>query len=107
ADTEGLLRIYDGTAPEVTLDGVFAERGSICITESDAELLLCVNLQNEPYKVTWKNGIKTDAQMKNGASGLEMTDGQAILPFAGKNGYYTVCVTSQSRDIYRFIVYVK
>ncbi|MBQ7932695.1 MAG: hypothetical protein IJ334_17000, partial [Clostridia bacterium] len=107
ADIEGLLRIYDGTSPEITLDGVFVERGSICIAESDAELLLSVNLQNEPYKVTYKTGIKTEAQMKIGASRLKMTDGKAVLPFAGEKGYYTVCVSSQSRDIYRFIVYVK
>ena len=107
ADIEGLLRIYDGSAPEITLDGVFVERGSICLAENDAELLLRVNLQNEPYKVTYKTGIKTEAQMKIGSTELEMTDGEAVLPFAGKKGYYTVCVSSQSRDIYRFIVYIK
>jgi uncharacterized protein (DUF427 family) len=45
--------------------------------------------------------------MKTGANELEIASGEVILPFAGKSGYYTVLVTTQSHDNYRVVIYVK
>ena len=45
--------------------------------------------------------------MKIGANELETVDGNVVLPFAGKSGYYTILVTTQSHDNYRVVIYVK
>ena len=64
-------------------------------------------MQGQPYTVSYKKNIKTVAQMKRGATELELTDHAVQLPFSGTTGYYTVCITTQDHDQYRIVIYVK
>ena len=57
--------------------------------------------------MVYKKNIKTVAQMKTGATQLELTDDTVQLPFHGNPGYYTVCVTMQDRDQYRIVIFIQ
>ena len=107
ASISGMLTIHDGTVPSVWVDGEFVERERIYLAEHDDTLMLKVDMQGQPYTVSYKKNIKTVAQMKRDATELELTDDAVQLPFSGTTGYYTVCVTTQDHDQYRIVIYVK
>ena len=107
ASIPGMLTIHDGTVPSVWVDGEFVERERIYLAEHDDTLMLKVDMQGQPYTVSYKKNIKTVAQMKRGATELELTDHAVQLPFSGTTGYYTVCITTQDHDQYRIVIYVK
>jgi len=107
ASISGMLTIHDGTVPSVWVDGEFVERERIYLAEHDDTLMLKVDMQGQPYTVSYKKNIKTVAQMKIGATELELTDHAVQLPFSGTTGYYTVCITTQDHDQYRIVIYVK
>ena len=83
------------------------ERERIYLAEHDDTLMLKVDMQGQPYTVSYKKNIKTVAQMKRDATELELTDDAVQLPFSGVTGYYTVCITTQDHDQYRIVIYVK
>ena len=103
----GLLRVYETTVPGVAIDGNIVERESIHIAQKDDVLMLSVDMQGEPYEITWSTGILTAAQMKIHATQLEPAEDEIALPFAGQSGYYTILVTTQSHDQYRINVYIQ
>ena len=103
----GIIRVYEDTVPGVFIDSVFVERESIFLADSQSQLNLKVDMQSEPFEITWMQGIRTAAQMKIHATSLEDSNGEAELPFAGESGYFTVLVTTQSHDAYRIIIYIK
>lgn len=107
ASISGMLTIHDGAVPSVWVDGEFVERERIYLAEHDDTLMLKVDMQGQPYTVSYKKNIKTVAQMKRDATELELTDDAVQLPFSGVTGYYTVCITTQDHDQYRIVIYVK
>ena len=107
ASVTGMLTIHADAVPAVWVDGELVERERIYLAEGDDALLLKVDMQGQPYTVTYKKNIKTVAQMKRGATELELTDDAVALPFSGTSGYYTVCITTQDHDQYRIVIYVK
>lgn len=107
AEVTGKLRVYAEDMPLIYINGEVVERDAIYIAQSGDELVLTVDMNGEPYRVVWKKGIKTVAQMKTGAAEIELTEDSVTLPFSGQSGYYTICITTQNHDQYRVIIYVK
>ena len=107
AEVTGKLRVYAEDMPLIYINGEVVERDAIYIAQSGDELVLTVDMNGEPYRVVWKKGIKTVAQMKIGATEIELTEDSATLPFSAQKGYYTLCITTQDHDQYRVIIYVK
>jgi len=103
----GIIRVYENAVPGILIDGIFVDRESIYLASVEDELNLTVDMRSEPFTLCWMQGIRTSAQMKTYANALETVDGEVILPFAGESGYYTVLVTTQSRDNYRITIYIK
>ena len=103
----GIIRVSENSVVGLQIDGNFVERESIYLASSEDELKLTVDMKSEPYTLCFVQGIRTAAQMKIGANELETVDGNVVLPFAGKSGYYTILVTTQSHDNYRVVIYVK
>ena len=69
-----------------------------------------ITSNGEPYKISWKAGIKTEAQLKTGAGLLGRSDGTEEQSFEAaltKPGYYTFCIVTQGRQMYRFVLYAK
>ena len=57
--------------------------------------------------MVWKQGIKTVGQLKTRSELIPQSDSNSYaLPFE-ETGYYTVCVITQGRDHFRFLIYVK
>lgn len=106
-EVTGKLRVYADDMPLIYINGEVVERDAIYIAQSGDELVLTVDMNGEPYRVVWKKGIKTVAQMKIGVAEIELTEDSATLPFSGQPGYYTICVTTQDHDQYRVVIYVK
>ncbi len=104
----GWLRLTAATEPEVKVDGEAVGRDSVYLGSLEDDLNLSVDTDGEPYSIVFKKGVYTIAQMKIGATVL-VRDAETIttteLPFT-EAGYYTICIRTQSRDEYLFIVYV-
>ncbi len=104
----GWLRLTAATEPEVKVDGEAVGRDSVYLGSLEDNLNLSVDTDGEPYSIVFKKGVYTTAQMKIGATVL-VRDAETIttteLPFT-EAGYYTICIRTQSRDEYLFIVYV-
>ncbi len=99
--------------PQPTVDGVFVERGGVVSTQV-GEHKLVVNMpeengKTEIYSVLFEEGIKTVAQLKIGSTVLKhnVNTNNAITLDFDAPGYYTVCIKTQGRDYYEFIVYVE
>ncbi len=107
AEIVGKLRVYAEDMPLIYINGEIVERDAIYIAQSGNELVLTVDMNGEPYRVVWKKGIKTVAQMKTGVTEIELTEDSVALPFSGQSGYYTICITTQNHDQYRVVIYVK
>lgn len=104
----GWLRLTAASEPEVKVDGEAVGRDSVYLGKLADELNLSVDTDGEPYSIVFKKGVYTTAQMKIGATVL-VRDAETVtsteLPFT-EAGYYTICIRTQSRDEYLFIVYV-
>ena len=107
ATISGRVTIYAGAVPSVWLDGEFVERERIYLADGNDPLQFKVDMQGQPYSVVYKKNIKTVAQMKTGATELELKNDTVQLPFHGNPGYYTVCVTMQDRDQYRIVIFIQ
>lgn len=104
----GWLRLTAAAEPEVKVDGEAVGRDSVYLGSLEDDLKLSVDTDGEPYSIVFKKGVYTTAQMKIGATVLVRdaeTATSTELPFT-EAGYYTICIRTQSRDEYLFIVYV-
>lgn len=103
------LRLYSGDEPCVTVNGEAVEWDETKPVAKGTQLIE-ITSNGENYKVEWKKGIKTEAQMKNGSSSLcgytKEKNNQKSLTL-NESGYYTFCITTQGRGIYRFVLYVE
>lgn len=105
----GYLRLIDGAAPKLSINGESVDREGIFITEA-RDLKLTVDLgSSEAYTVLYKPGIKTIGQMKIGATELALNRKNAgeIAMLLDTKGKYTICLVTQERDYFRFFVIIK
>ena len=108
ATCTGYIRFYSDSDLVVTVNGEVIERDNTVVV-NQGELELGVKASGEPYKIQWKTGIKTVAQVKVNAQTItSYTDvSQVFEPDFSEAGYYTVVITTQAQDTYRIIVYVE
>ena len=108
ATCTGYIRFYSDSDLVVTVNGEVIERDNTVVV-NQGELELGVKASGEPYKIQWKTGIKTVAQVKINAQTItSYTDvSQVFEPDFSEAGYYTVVITTQAQDTYRIIVYVE
>lgn len=103
------LRLYGGDELRVTVNGQDVTWDETVLLDSrEPEIIVYSN--GERYKVDMKAGIKTAAQLKTGAvrvSGYTDREENELKVTLDESGYYTFCITTQGRTIYRFVLYVE
>lgn len=104
----GQIRFFTDKELMVKVNGVIVERDDTAVVSMN-DIELYVDSVGEPYKIMWKSGIKTPAQVKINAQTLtSYTDkAQSYKPEFAETGYYTLVITTQSQDTYRIILYVE
>ena len=108
SSAEGLIRFYSGEEIVIKVNGESVERDQYVIVDS-GEVTITLSHNGEPYKLDVREGDKSLGQMKNNA--ISLTGGYT---YAEENeitleltpGYHTFLVTTQGRDVYRFVIYV-
>ena len=104
------IRVYDGKELTVRVNGETVETDDTVLV-SAGEQKIELSFTGEPYKVVYKPGIKTAAQMKTGST--PVTQGyidakeNTITLELNESGYYSFLVTTQSNETYRFVLYVE
>ncbi len=104
----GWIRLYDGSEINIEINGAKVERDETVIASAGTQTI-DVTFTGEPYKIVWRSGIKSVGQMKNNAKTLTAyTDAKenSLELELSESGYYTFLVTTQGRDVYRFVIYV-
>ncbi len=114
------VRLYNGDEPVIYIghsgveEGTPLDRLKALWDESvivfAGEVTLDVRTSGEPYKIYYKKGIKTTAQMKNGAVSItEYTEAENMVYSLELNeaGYYTILMTTEGRMTYRIVLYVE
>ncbi len=114
------VRFYEGAEP-----GVFISHSGTDVNETRDErkviwedtilvspgtVQLEVDMNGEPYKVDYKAGIKTVAQMKinsTALTGYTNATNETYELTLNEPGYYTVLISTQGRATYRFVIYVE
>lgn len=104
----GQIRFITDQELVVKVNGEIVERDETAVVGMN-DIDLYVNSAGEPYKIMWKSGIKTAAQVKINAQTLtSYTDkAQSYDPEFTETGYYTLVITTQAQDTYRIILYVE
>lgn len=106
----GWIRFYDGTEAIIRVNGEIAERDSTTVVEKGTQSIN-VDFSGEPYKLEWEPGRKTAGNLKTGASsltnGYSQEKNKTYQVDLNESGYYTFLVTTQGRDIIRFVLYVE
>lgn len=104
----GLIRFYNGEELKVSVNGETVESDQYVVVES-GKVAITLSHNGEPYKFDMREGNKSLGQMKNNATAL--TDGyvdaienEFLLDLT--SGYYTFLVTTQGREMCRFVIYV-
>lgn len=103
------LRLYGGDELRVTVNGQDVTWDETVLLDSRVPEII-VYSNGERYKVDMKAGIKTAAQLKTGAvrvSGYTDREENELKVTLDESGYYTFCITTQGRTIYRFVLYVE
>lgn len=106
---KGNLRLIDGADIKVTLNGEHVERDSIIWVMSNSSDLKIDLGTEQAYSVTYKAGMKTVGQMKIGSTDIvrNCTNSDVIKFNLNEKGYYTICIVTQERDYFCFIINVK
>ena len=104
----GWIRFFTDKELMVKVNGQVVERDETAVVRMD-DIDLHVDSVGEPYKILWKSGIKTVAQVKINAQTLtSYTDeAKSYTPEFTEAGYYTIVITTQAQDTYRIILYVE
>ncbi len=108
SEISGWVRLYSGDEISIEVNGAKTERDETVIAEAGTQTI-DIAFTGEPYKVVWRNGIKTVGQMKNNTNTLTGYTDKKENSFEldlSESGYYTFLVTTQGRDVYRFVIYV-
>lgn len=104
----GMIRFYSGEELEIKVNGERIERDQCVIIDSGG-ITITLSHNGEPYKLDMREGNKSLGQMKNNALSLangytDKAENEITLELAP--GYHTFLVTTQGRDMYRFVIYV-
>lgn len=104
----GQIRFFTDKELMVKVNGQVVERDETAVVKMN-DIDLHVDSVGEPYKIMWKSGIKTVAQVKINAQTLtSYTDeAKSYAPEFTEAGYYTIVITTQAQDTYRIILYVE
>lgn len=104
----GYIYFYSGNLLEISVNGDMIFNDEV-IETTLGEQSFIVKSGGEAYTVSYKEGIKTTGQMKIGATKLAKgkKDEIPVVFTPSKSGYYTICINTQSRETYRFVLYVK
>ena len=108
AEISGWVRLYSGDEISIKVNGAKTERDETVIADAGTQTI-DITFTGEPYKVVWRNGIKAVGQMKNNTNSLTGYTDKKENSFEldlSESGYYTFLVTTQGRDVYRFVIYV-
>ncbi len=108
SSAEGMIRFFSGDEIVIKVNGEAIERDQYVIVDS-SEIIITLWHNGEPYKLDMREGNKSLGQMKNDSISLtdgytDVTENEITLKLAP--GYHTFLVTTQGRDMYRFVIYV-
>lgn len=103
------VRVYGHDELLVRVNGLLAPPGETSFVSAKASRVVTVTMENvptgsggeEPYRIYWKRGICTDAQMKNAT----LLTGDSFT--AQQNGFYTIYVVTQSKASLLVHLYVQ
>ncbi|MBQ4371402.1 MAG: hypothetical protein II803_03210, partial [Firmicutes bacterium] len=101
------VKVIDKNLPMLTVDGEVTEEGGTFSLKAGTHILGVSGLKDgsEPYTVQVVKGKYARGQMKSFHEGIEIAaDGSIELT---RGGFYTVLVTTQSRQTYRTLLYVE
>ena len=91
----------------ITVDGELTEQNGMTSIHAGTHTLSVSGLQtaSEPYSLKLVKGIWSSGQMKRVSGGITVgADGSFTVPAAG---FYTLYITTQSRQTYRTLLYVE
>ncbi len=108
SSAEGWIRFYSGEQIVIKVNGETVERDQ-CVIVDSSEITVTLSHNREPYKLDMREGNKSLGQMKNHS--VSLTDGytdvaENEMTLELTPGYHTFLVTTQGRDMYRFVIYV-
>lgn len=102
------LRITSIYEPVVYYGDKKIDRDEGVIVSADEELRLGVDCSGVAYKVIFKAGIKTEAQMKRDSTLVKDYSKDDTVSFGVlKKGIYTVCIITQERDYFTIRISVE
>lgn len=104
---ERYVKVIDKNLPVLILDGELTEpNGTISLHTGDHILTVSgLKAPDEPYTLKLVKGIRSVGQMKRVSDSLTLgEDGSFTI---ASSGYYTLYMTTQSRQIYRTLLYVE
>jgi hypothetical protein len=101
------VKVIDKHMPVITIDGALTElNGTTSIRPGTHRISVSGLRENgEPYKLQMVKGIYSAGQMKRLGRGLSVADDGSFE--ITSPGFYTVYVTSQSRQTFRTLLYVE
>lgn len=110
AQATRLVRVIDANRISVSLDGALTEPDGITTLKTGAHVLTVAGLKtegnaSEPYKLKLARGILSDGQMKRIPGFTELDDAGSFT--ISIPGFYTLYITTQSRQTYRTLIYVE
>lgn len=101
------VKVIDRNQPIITVDGALTEQNGVTSIKTGTHTLSVSGLKTsgEPYTLKLVKGLYSSGQMKRVSGGVEVgEDGSFTLENAG---FYTLYLTTQSRQTYRTLLYVE
>lgn len=105
------VRVFDKNMPGVIVGDIITEPdGTIVLSQGEHKLTIeglktIASGEMEPYTIKICNGIRSEGQMKYYSSTVPV-DSEGNFTLRGK-GFYTLYITTQSRQSYRTLLYVE
>ena len=101
-----LVRVVGKDTVCLTVDGDLVIPGSTAVIKSGAHTLALENNGTEPYTVKARKGVLGEGQMKYLSGSSLRFDEKGNFTVTG-TGYYTLLVTTQSRQTIRILLYIE
>lgn len=101
------VKVIDKNQPVITVDGELTEQNGITSIQTGTHTLSVSGLKtaSEPYTLKLVKGIWSSGQMKRVSGGIAVgADGSFSIT---ATGFYTIYITTQSRQTYRTLLYVE
>jgi len=101
------VKVIDKNQPVITVDGILTEQNGVTSIRAGTHILSVSGLQtaNEPYTLKLIKGIWSSGQMKRASGGIAVAADGSFTVTA--TGFYTLYITTQSRQTYRTLLYVE